>query len=250
MDALSLSLDDFSGSSATKVHQCTVYNRNLSLNFRVDNKSYVLSSDKIKMSPRNNSSEDFDRKQGLWSSFESCFNSILNPVLQPSSSVFAQPYTVLSGKDKNNNSDSLINSEGKSSCKACGVNSTPEWRKGPGGKKSLCNACGLRYSRSTRRIRQKHEERKKVRVLLKDSNALTAFFSNQLKYGKGIEKRSEREGVKEENDLKQVCAIEKKPQDQAKEDQRKIVEILNLFNANRDLFYHDDKRLQRLLISI
>merc|ERR1711879_957152 len=30
-------------------------------------------------------------------------------------------------------------------CKVCKVSSTSQWRKGPDGKTSLCNACGLRY---------------------------------------------------------------------------------------------------------
>ncbi|KAF9223860.1 hypothetical protein BS17DRAFT_781326 [Gyrodon lividus] len=33
-------------------------------------------------------------------------------------------------------------------CTSCRVTSSPEWRKGPSGKKELCNACGLRYARS------------------------------------------------------------------------------------------------------
>jgi len=33
-------------------------------------------------------------------------------------------------------------------CTNCGVTSTPEWRSGPLGKRTLCNACGLRYSKS------------------------------------------------------------------------------------------------------
>ncbi|KAG6900678.1 hypothetical protein C0993_004987 [Termitomyces sp. T159_Od127] len=33
-------------------------------------------------------------------------------------------------------------------CSSCKVTSSPEWRKGPSGKKELCNACGLRYARS------------------------------------------------------------------------------------------------------
>ncbi|KAI8832664.1 hypothetical protein BJ741DRAFT_614311 [Chytriomyces cf. hyalinus JEL632] len=32
-------------------------------------------------------------------------------------------------------------------CKKCGVTSSQEWRKGPHGAKTLCNACGLRYKR-------------------------------------------------------------------------------------------------------
>ncbi|KAF8071733.1 hypothetical protein FPV67DRAFT_1667202 [Lyophyllum atratum] len=33
-------------------------------------------------------------------------------------------------------------------CSSCKATSSPEWRKGPSGKKELCNACGLRYARS------------------------------------------------------------------------------------------------------
>ncbi|KDQ57187.1 hypothetical protein JAAARDRAFT_35789 [Jaapia argillacea MUCL 33604] len=33
-------------------------------------------------------------------------------------------------------------------CSSCRVTQSPEWRKGPSGKKDLCNACGLRYARS------------------------------------------------------------------------------------------------------
>ncbi|CAH7690417.1 expressed protein [Phakopsora pachyrhizi] len=37
------------------------------------------------------------------------------------------------------------------SCTSCGVQNSPEWRKGPNGVKSLCNACGLRFSRAQAR---------------------------------------------------------------------------------------------------
>ncbi|KAJ1984451.1 hypothetical protein H4R34_000656 [Dimargaris verticillata] len=33
-------------------------------------------------------------------------------------------------------------------CESCKTDSSPEWRRGPSGHKTLCNACGLRYSRS------------------------------------------------------------------------------------------------------
>ncbi|KAM0791790.1 hypothetical protein ACM66B_004053 [Microbotryomycetes sp. NB124-2] len=37
---------------------------------------------------------------------------------------------------------------GPAACQSCGIINSPEWRKGPDGTKSLCNACGLRYARS------------------------------------------------------------------------------------------------------
>ncbi|KAF4457812.1 GATA zinc finger domain-containing protein 15 [Fusarium austroafricanum] len=32
-------------------------------------------------------------------------------------------------------------------CQKCGRTQTPEWRRGPGGKRALCNACGLHYAK-------------------------------------------------------------------------------------------------------
>ncbi|CAO1630402.1 unnamed protein product [Sympodiomycopsis kandeliae] len=34
-----------------------------------------------------------------------------------------------------------------SSCKGCGTNETPEWRRGPDGARTLCNACGLHFAK-------------------------------------------------------------------------------------------------------
>ncbi|KAI8913110.1 hypothetical protein DFJ77DRAFT_466811 [Powellomyces hirtus] len=38
-------------------------------------------------------------------------------------------------------------------CESCLTTESPEWRKGPSGLKTLCNACGLRYSRSVAKLR-------------------------------------------------------------------------------------------------
>ena len=32
-------------------------------------------------------------------------------------------------------------------CKNCGANQTPQWRCGPDGPRTLCNACGVRYKK-------------------------------------------------------------------------------------------------------
>ncbi|PWN41231.1 hypothetical protein IE81DRAFT_181495 [Ceraceosorus guamensis] len=47
-------------------------------------------------------------------------------------------------------------------CGSCGVANSPEWRKGPTGEKTLCNACGLRYARSVTRLRKKEENARKA----------------------------------------------------------------------------------------
>ncbi|GAA5981103.1 hypothetical protein JCM5350_007155 [Sporobolomyces pararoseus] len=45
-------------------------------------------------------------------------------------------------------------SEGDSDlvCRDCGRTDSPEWRKGPEGPKTLCNACGLRYAKIKSRL--------------------------------------------------------------------------------------------------
>ncbi|KAG0256457.1 hypothetical protein DFQ27_005699 [Actinomortierella ambigua] len=42
-------------------------------------------------------------------------------------------------------------SQEEKTCESCHTTNSPEWRRGPSGKKNLCNACGLRYSRSVAR---------------------------------------------------------------------------------------------------
>ncbi|KAI5675607.1 hypothetical protein M9H77_06557 [Catharanthus roseus] len=39
-------------------------------------------------------------------------------------------------------------------CNNCGTDETPLWRKGPNGPKTLCNACGLRYTRDIQKEKQ------------------------------------------------------------------------------------------------
>ncbi len=51
-------------------------------------------------------------------------------------------------------------------CSSCKTTTSPEWRRGPDGSKSLCNACGLRYSKMKRGLggdfeRKKNQKRKR-----------------------------------------------------------------------------------------
>ncbi|PWY80677.1 hypothetical protein BO70DRAFT_362624 [Aspergillus heteromorphus CBS 117.55] len=41
--------------------------------------------------------------------------------------------------------------KGEYMCTDCGTSDSPEWRKGPEGPKSLCNACGLRWAKKEKR---------------------------------------------------------------------------------------------------
>lgn len=44
----------------------------------------------------------------------------------------------------------MVHPEGHA-CMQCGARSTPVWRAGPNGPKTLCNACGVRYSKIARK---------------------------------------------------------------------------------------------------
>ena len=39
-------------------------------------------------------------------------------------------------------------------CTTCGRTDSPEWRKGPRGPKTLCNACGLRWAKKVRKFEE------------------------------------------------------------------------------------------------
>ncbi|KAL9715262.1 white collar 2 type of transcription factor [Leucoagaricus gongylophorus] len=43
-------------------------------------------------------------------------------------------------------------------CRKCGRTDSPEWRKGPDGPKTLCNACGLRWAKQMRKFDEPTEE--------------------------------------------------------------------------------------------
>ncbi|PUZ55492.1 hypothetical protein GQ55_5G216400 [Panicum hallii var. hallii] len=51
----------------------------------------------------------------------------------------------------NGSSQQEANAAGARRCANCGTTSTPLWRNGPRGPKSLCNACGIRYKKEERR---------------------------------------------------------------------------------------------------
>lgn len=40
-----------------------------------------------------------------------------------------------------------VSNSSEQTCAFCGTSATPEWRKGPDGSKSLCNACGLVFAK-------------------------------------------------------------------------------------------------------
>ncbi|KAI0671612.1 hypothetical protein C8Q78DRAFT_1069248 [Trametes maxima] len=54
---------------------------------------------------------------------------------------------------------------GVTKCASCKVTHSPEWRKGPSGKKDLCNACGLRFARSRAKKEGGSQRRRKDRAM-------------------------------------------------------------------------------------
>eukprot|EP01098_Paradermamoeba_levis_P002848 TRINITY_DN1355_c0_g1_i1.p1 TRINITY_DN1355_c0_g1~~TRINITY_DN1355_c0_g1_i1.p1 ORF type:complete len:162 (-),score=43.26 TRINITY_DN1355_c0_g1_i1:337-822(-) len=49
-------------------------------------------------------------------------------------------------------------------CQGCHTTETPEWRKGPNGKNTLCNACGLRWAKKIREEEHDRESLQKVKI--------------------------------------------------------------------------------------
>ncbi|SCV73548.1 BQ2448_7474 [Microbotryum intermedium] len=95
--------------------------------------------------------------------------------------------------------DPAANKPGPAACESCGTANSPEWRKGPSGNKSLCNACGLRYARQVSRaakiaaaaasgepLLKKGKKSKKVKAAeaaLAEANAAAASGSGALVSG-------------------------------------------------------------------
>lgn len=55
-------------------------------------------------------------------------------------------YQMLQVWRKSQNRPKVIKSKNRQQCEKCHTSVTPQWRKGPSGPASLCNACGLRYA--------------------------------------------------------------------------------------------------------
>jgi len=60
----------------------------------------------------------------------------------------------------------------QSVCTKCGTFETPLWRSGPDGAKTMCNACGIRWQRSTRHFSSGCSE-KNEKPLLQHTNSLS-----------------------------------------------------------------------------
>eukprot|EP01112_Ceratiomyxa_fruticulosa_P018388 TRINITY_DN586_c0_g1_i3.p1 TRINITY_DN586_c0_g1~~TRINITY_DN586_c0_g1_i3.p1 ORF type:complete len:466 (-),score=78.87 TRINITY_DN586_c0_g1_i3:373-1770(-) len=59
-------------------------------------------------------------------------------------------------------------------CYMCGVTETPEWRRGPQGDHTLCNACGLHYAKTLKKQRKERDARKHSIDMLLNENGFAA----------------------------------------------------------------------------
>ncbi|OMJ11546.1 GATA zinc finger domain-containing protein 3 [Smittium culicis] len=83
-------------------------------------------------------------------------SSLVSNAQFSSSNQFNRRYT-LPSPIPNLLNKSLKNKLRLNQCISCGTTNSPEWRKGPHGQKTLCNACGLRYSRSIKKKKRASE---------------------------------------------------------------------------------------------
>ncbi|KAL1920167.1 uncharacterized protein VTP21DRAFT_1313 [Calcarisporiella thermophila] len=87
--------------------------------------------------------------------------------------------------------------KGQLRCQNCKSTETPEWRKGPMGPRTLCNACGLTWAKTTRQNHknQSHQQSKRGRFMdkgydhvqpLAGNFSASTSFPHQASYGEGI----------------------------------------------------------------
>ncbi|XP_022773992.1 GATA transcription factor 18-like [Durio zibethinus] len=101
----------------------------------------------------------------------SCMSNFCWDLLQNKNTPYSQQ-TLKASRGSNGNS---TNSSGNDPllarrCANCDTTSTPLWRNGPRGPKSLCNACGIRF---------KKEERRATAANAKNSGATASMLEQQ-----------------------------------------------------------------------
>ncbi|KAI8148788.1 hypothetical protein BJV82DRAFT_589647 [Fennellomyces sp. T-0311] len=68
-------------------------------------------------------------------------------------------------------------------CHSCNISETPEWRRGPDGARTLCNACGLHYAKLERKraaAEANKEKEKPNEPLMSPSSSPTSTLSSSL----------------------------------------------------------------------
>eukprot|EP01114_Cavostelium_apophysatum_P005543 TRINITY_DN1672_c1_g1_i1.p1 TRINITY_DN1672_c1_g1~~TRINITY_DN1672_c1_g1_i1.p1 ORF type:complete len:296 (+),score=56.08 TRINITY_DN1672_c1_g1_i1:150-1037(+) len=96
----------------------------------------------------------------------------------------ADPSQVVMYESPSNNSKKRARKANSSKrnlqCSACGVTKTPEWRRGPQGDHTLCNACGLQYAKSIKKTKEKPEGSPSEKKALEEASAATIAAQSML----------------------------------------------------------------------
>ncbi|GAV60038.1 GATA domain-containing protein [Cephalotus follicularis] len=99
--------------------------------------------------PSTRLSEDDEKRRGSGS----CMSNFCWDILQSKNTPYApQSHKTSRGSNNNSNNSNLASDPLLARrCANCDTTSTPLWRNGPRGPKSLCNACGIRFKKEERR---------------------------------------------------------------------------------------------------
>ncbi|KAG2230368.1 hypothetical protein INT48_007663 [Thamnidium elegans] len=65
-------------------------------------------------------------------------------------------------------------------CHSCNISETPEWRRGPDGARTLCNACGLHYAKLARKQQENRGMSSNNSGILGSSRRLSNQSGNSL----------------------------------------------------------------------
>ncbi|KAJ1992191.1 hypothetical protein H4R33_001117 [Dimargaris cristalligena] len=84
-------------------------------------------------------------------------------------------------------------------CHSCSISVTPEWRRGPDGARTLCNACGLHYAKLTKKRQQEHA------LMLK--NAGMKLPNNKASSGGDANGESGNDALSEGMDSQEAAAL-------------------------------------------
>lgn len=76
-------------------------------------------------------------------------------------------------------------------CLHCGTSETPEWRRGPAGPRTLCNACGLQFAKKVKEAEQRPERRVPLSDLLNNT---------QTKYKQRRRRRQRKKRPRQDDD--------------------------------------------------
>ncbi|CAD6231445.1 unnamed protein product [Miscanthus lutarioriparius] len=106
--------------------------------------------------------------------------------------------TPMGSADRSKIDGIVVPEKGARSCVECRATTTPMWRSGPTGPRSLCNACGIRYRKKRRQElgldhkQQQQQNNGEAKTEVKDSSSNSSSSNLQV-----VQKRRLLMGVEE-----------------------------------------------------